>query len=484
MEPDIGHLNINSVTRELRKDGLSLKNRLQSIIFDSFYVDQVSSQLKYPVIPNERCGLWYVPAAKQTDTCYFKSTDGHTNQWLFSMRRLNLHLLPILGKNKGIVIVDSTRKGKLMPDALLKTIPMWCAVLNYILYEDDETDPVWDDLKCRNWLRTPTEIISVNEHNEMVKRIPGFAKEVTRLGLFNKDRLIRDLGAKKPLVPNWHYPGKVSKEELERDCFRLYCVTASKRMNEPRITLRHVVDDEQKLTTWYYIQGSADDHELWATKEICQGNLNGKLFWESLYNSQIIDGDTGYIYDWLNDEDLTEKINNCYSNIYSYSDKGVNLEVGCVKNDTNDTNIILGVLRDDISYSDFLAAYPQVEQLIVLSTHEISQIPESTKIGILQYKIESSKKGSKQLREILPKLVPQLLQQKTTMVLCDTGKDIGPGFVVLLLCKYYDLNWKLLSQEQRVNKDLVKMQLNLLCNVQKVNPSRNTLQSINTYLMN
>jgi tRNA A64-2'-O-ribosylphosphate transferase len=85
-----------------------------------------------------------------------------------------------------MVIVDSTRKGKLMPDALLKTIPMWCAVLNYILYEDDETDPVWDDLKSHNWLRTSSEIISVNEHHEMVKRLPGFAKEVKRLGFFQQ----------------------------------------------------------------------------------------------------------------------------------------------------------------------------------------------------------------------------------------------------------------------------------------------------------
>ena len=32
---------------------------------------------------------------------YFKSTDGHTGQWAFSLRRLNLQLIDIVGKHGG-----------------------------------------------------------------------------------------------------------------------------------------------------------------------------------------------------------------------------------------------------------------------------------------------------------------------------------------------------------------------------------------------
>ena len=43
---------------------------------------------------------------------YFKSTDGHHGQWAFSLRRLNLQLLKVLGEYGGAVVVDSTRRGK------------------------------------------------------------------------------------------------------------------------------------------------------------------------------------------------------------------------------------------------------------------------------------------------------------------------------------------------------------------------------------
>lgn len=32
------------------------------------------------------------------------------------------------------IVVDSTRRGKAMPDALSKTIPVWCAVINRLLF--------------------------------------------------------------------------------------------------------------------------------------------------------------------------------------------------------------------------------------------------------------------------------------------------------------------------------------------------------------
>ena len=50
--------------------------------------------------------------------------------WDFNIRRNNLHLIPLISQHHGCIIVDSTRKGKRIPDALSKTIPIWCCTIN------------------------------------------------------------------------------------------------------------------------------------------------------------------------------------------------------------------------------------------------------------------------------------------------------------------------------------------------------------------
>jgi tRNA A64-2'-O-ribosylphosphate transferase len=82
----------------------------------------------------------------QKEPVYFKSTDGHFGKWAFNLRRANLHLLDAIIQCGGcvlktifieylitplrIILVDSTRSGKRFPDALSKTVPIWCAVIN------------------------------------------------------------------------------------------------------------------------------------------------------------------------------------------------------------------------------------------------------------------------------------------------------------------------------------------------------------------
>lgn len=560
--------NINQISRLLKRDALSIKNRLQSIIYDSKFVESVASSINLPLIPNERCGLWYVPSP--ADSCYFKSTDGHTTQWSFSFRRLNLHLLPLLSSHNGLIIVDSTRKGKLMPDALLKTIPIWCAVINCILFDDESTNgcllllseleyspadlstdgvselisgnlqklqledcdddlksslgdlgatssiPVHDysSLKSNNWLTQFSEIISDSEFNSMVERIPGFVREVKRLGLFDKSRLLTLLGSKKPLVPIWYYPGKTEQDLNIDKFFTICCLTASKRINEQKITVKSTLGQgtllqETKTTSWSYVQGSGDDHELWATNDICNGKLLPKLFWGNLYNGQIIDGDTKYIYDWFTDDELIEIFNSQYEDLLENDDGGVSLELVPVKttlgDKVNDTNILLGDIKSDLHYNTLFTKFPNVKQLVILSKFKVTKVPPNSRYKVFSFNsvsnllesendsestdsifhinVDSSKKGSKQLRLIFPLIVPKLNINDNITIVCDDGKDLSAGFSVLLLCRYYDLNWELITDPIKINKDMVKKQLNLLGNVKKVNPSRNTLQSVNSFLM-
>lgn len=79
-----------------------------------------------------------------------------------------------------LLIVDSTRSGKRMPDALSKTVPIWCAVINkaYLvrhegLLEDTEKN-TWKEhgeLFCPPW-------VSGSEWDEIHQRLDLWAKRL------------------------------------------------------------------------------------------------------------------------------------------------------------------------------------------------------------------------------------------------------------------------------------------------------------------
>lgn len=159
--------NFSSTLSSLRKSTLSVHNRLNSILSDSAFVTLISTAYDLPLVANERCGSWYIPPSLKRGSVYFKSTDGHMSQWQFSLRRLNLQLLDVVEKWGGAVIVDSTRRGKSMPDALSKTVPIWCCVINRVVFGTDG-----DSGK----LKTPPSVVGKSEHAQIERRIEGFVK--------------------------------------------------------------------------------------------------------------------------------------------------------------------------------------------------------------------------------------------------------------------------------------------------------------------
>ena len=80
---------------------LPLHKRFQSIFADSGFVETAASHYNLPVLANERCGSWYVSPDLKQGSAYFKSTDGHRNQWAFNLKRLNLRVLKWVGNNGG-----------------------------------------------------------------------------------------------------------------------------------------------------------------------------------------------------------------------------------------------------------------------------------------------------------------------------------------------------------------------------------------------
>lgn len=92
---------ISQTLSSLRRSALSISNRLRSIESDAAFVAEVAEHYSLPLIANERCGSWYISPDIKAGSAYFKSTDGHTGQWDFSFRRLNLQILPLARQHGG-----------------------------------------------------------------------------------------------------------------------------------------------------------------------------------------------------------------------------------------------------------------------------------------------------------------------------------------------------------------------------------------------
>ena len=120
---------LQSLQRAVRSSQHSLHNRLLSIDDDIRFLESLLPHYpSYPVLPNLRCGAWYVPPAVQSTpqqpssaattsavaaaAAYFKSSDGHCGHWRMSSVRLNVAVVELAAATGGCWLVDSTRQGK------------------------------------------------------------------------------------------------------------------------------------------------------------------------------------------------------------------------------------------------------------------------------------------------------------------------------------------------------------------------------------
>lgn len=75
---------------------------------------------------------------------------------------------------------------------------------------------------------------------------------------------------------------------------------------------------------------------------------------------------------------------------------------------------------------------------------------------------------------------------KQIIIACETGKDISVGIALALLCQFQDSGGGLSPRQQRpdINKSVIKVKLgSIMTKFPDANPSRATLQSVNSYLM-
>ncbi|KAI0814335.1 initiator tRNA phosphoribosyl transferase [Xylaria sp. FL0064] len=439
--------NFSRILTDLKRANLSISNRLRSIREDADFVKEVADAFSRPLIANERCGSWYIDPEHKAGSAYFKSTDGHTGQWNFSSRRLNLHLLPIIGQHDGCIIVDSTRRGKQMPDALSKTVPIWCCVLNRVLFPDAEQ---------LHQLYTPPNVVSRSEHSQAEARVP---EHVTSLKALDIDVAALRRHISKPLRPIWvtQESQLVPTERIFDDFHPVICCTSSRRV------------PGGEMSEGGYIQGAGDDTENWAL------GLTAPIFWN---NAAILLSTP--------ESDLPDLVRLLVANQTAGPAANTPIQV---------------------------APYISVSQLPVPaqppSTCIITFVPKNTDQNswvkgpaLMEVGIGKQKLASRNLRVALAAIcdfVDAYLRRdkqdyegisastgKQILIACETGKDLSVGVALALVCQFFDDegNYKPRAPDVVVNKSLIKMKLGrIMLAFPEANPSRATLQSVNSYLM-
>ncbi|SCW03285.1 LAFE_0G07074g1_1 [Lachancea fermentati] len=467
----------NAVNKEIKKDYRSLRNRILSILLDHAFLSEkvVPTFPNYPVIPNERCGLWYCDPTSFQQTSYFKSTDGHTNQWDFSTRRLNFHLLPTIAQHGGVVIVDSTRRGKKIPDALSKTVPIWCAVLNSLMLEyrglEDKV------LFC------PPNTVPPSEIDRIKKKIPSLMLKLQQLNVITGKEIYDMLGGKL-LRPIWVYPG-CSILESNTDVFTGEPMPCNAWENSEKDSILPIIlctasyqcqDGVDKRLGFTYVQGAADDHESWAK------GLTPAVFWEnvSAFKDSVVS------------EQMLERL--IEEKTILESNCNVGLSTGAAnfaQADQITGELYLGCLIQKCELSEAMIRNLLSKYGIIICFTKTSLIAnKEDQPRIICYPLESdSKKSSRELRVKLPgicNLIKSSIQKSSPiLVCCDTGRDISVGVILAALCENYDENWSMTSP-QSVSKITIRKHLSKVItklNGRNVNPSRATLNSINAYLM-
>ncbi|KAI3709578.1 hypothetical protein L2E82_39344 [Cichorium intybus] len=279
MAEETASMSIYRASRTIKRRQSSLYNSLRSIHEDSIFVSEIAQLWpELPLVANLRCGLWY--AKKFHSNCYFKSTDGHTNNLSFNTSRLNLHVAILAGQRGGCMIVDSTRKGKRFPDSMSKTIPIWTCVLNRaILNYRNKT----------NGINNPIEEMSSSSQWDSSLHLPLWVPDTEKSRIeSNLQKWINQLeesGAdississllKKPLRPLWISQKTVIwlnevPDHNSWDFTPVILISSSAQSDIYR----------QKTSSefsWNYIPGAGDDEESWAR------GLTPILFWNNVYD--------------------------------------------------------------------------------------------------------------------------------------------------------------------------------------------------------
>ena len=448
--------NLYQSMKDLKKTTLSLQNRFRSIKQDAEFVTDAHEAFtpngtKLPIIANERCGSWYVPPSRKHGSAYFKSTDGHYGQWGFSLRRLNLQLLSIIGKHQGSIIIDSTRRGKTMPDALTKTIPIWATVINRALFPDIP------EAGHQFQRAPPVHSYGEAEASQIEAKLDTFSTSFLDLRL-DLMKLRKELG--KPIKLLWTYEHFLdglldtdweSYRTIHKNFHLVLLCSASRRVYGA------------EMSQDGYIQGAGDDSESWSM------GLTPEIFWQ--YETILMN---------KSDSELEDLIPELVREAARVTRPGQPNRITPTSN--------LYIAQSSRKENENLVALKHFD-LTINCGKSRTLVPRAVtfELGCRQGKL-----GSRDLRATLEPLehfVSLRLKcglEQSILVTCGTGKDLAVGVALTLLCRLYDDAGHVVLDrpDRQVDKTFVRQRLAwITSSIPEASPSRSTLQSVNAYLM-
>ena len=178
-----------ALTRSIDREDRRAFHRVHSIARDAAFVEAQGERFlrdsTRAAFANARAGAWYAGGGRFAyETCYFKSTDGHNNNWTMSATRLNRRVAMACAAGRGGMIVDATRSAvKRFPDALSKTVPIWCDALNRACARA-KRDAGAADADDRAWFEGPhlPEWVAEHERNSIRALVPEFEASLKSTG--------------------------------------------------------------------------------------------------------------------------------------------------------------------------------------------------------------------------------------------------------------------------------------------------------------
>lgn len=307
-----------------------------------------------------------------------------------------------------------------MPDALSKTIPIWCAVFNRALFPSET---------AYHSVELPPNYLGPSEESQIAKRIDGFVhslkvylleRHMQLLSMWtNKiqslkldlDDLRKQLG--KPIRVVWanrtyFHPTHLRKGD---DCNLFVLCSASKRVHGAEIS------------EGGYIQGAGDDSEAWAH------GLTPPVFWA--HKSTLLS---------QSEEDLPEVIENLTREHRKQSSG-------------QQATLVTPSQNLYISQADTGLAESGLYDLVIdcNSNAEIIE-PTENKPKRLNLGCTSSKQGGRDLRNHLGKVRDFVASHlspnpsQSLLVMCESGNDLSAGALLTIICLFYNDAGKLLYQ--------------------------------------
>jgi len=334
-----------------------------------------------------------------------------------------------------------------MPDALSKTVPIWCCVINRLLFPQH---PQFHELY------TPPQVVSASEHAQIASLLPTFLSSLLaiELGVGEYESQIS-----KPLRPFWITPASplISTANVFDNFHPVICCTVSRRENGEG----------------GYIQGAGDDTENWAH------GLSSSLFWSNLDTLlSTPESELPYFIEEL---------------------------VGLAATATAPAEQLRCLKPTRSLFVGPIAAIPKThldhgQWTITLTSKITDERTWRTSDTRLDVGLGPHKLGSRNLRDALPLIVNFLEKgisrgdhettdrEKRIIVACETGKDLSIGVALALLCLFFNDRGDLVegyeSERLLVNKTFIRRRLGWVStSMPDANPSRATLQSVNSFLM-